>query len=97
MYERLPTVEEAAEAGFLPEDYASDPVAPFPDNVQALQLFQYMRTQWRMGPSGPSGLDYGVMHQRMSRLGLGPEAFDKLEADIQVMEQAALACIYSKS
>lgn len=96
MYERLPTVEEAAEAGFVPEDYASDPVEPFPDNVQALRLFEYMRTQWRMGPSGPCGLDYGVMHQKMGRMGLAPDDFDQLETDMQIMEQTALGCIYEK-
>lgn len=73
----------------------SDPVVPFPDNVAALNLFNYMRTQWRTGANGPSGLDYGVMHQRMDRMGLSPEAYDRLEADIVSMETAALRCIHA--
>ena len=97
MYERLPTKEEANAAGFEPEDYASDPVEPFPENERALDLLRYMSTQWRMGPSGPTGLDYTVMHHRMDRMKLSGEEFDELENDRRIMERAALECIHAKS
>jgi len=52
-----------------------------------------MRTQWRAGFGGPTGLDYGVLHRRLDRLNLSPEEVDLLELDIQVMEQAALSAM----
>lgn len=84
-------------AGFTAEDYASDPAVPWPDNVAALHLFQYLSTQWRVGANGPCGLDYMVMHHRMGRMGLSPDEYDQLENDIQIMEVAALNCIYAKT
>lgn len=56
-----------------------------------------MRTQWVQGPGGPSGLNYTVMHHKMSRMNLAPEEYDRLESDIQIMEAAAIGCIYEKS
>ena len=68
----------------------------WPDNLPALNLFQFMRTQWRVGMNGPSGLDYNVLHNKMGRMGLSPEEYDQLESDIQVMEVAALNCMHAK-
>jgi hypothetical protein len=56
----------------------------------AYNLFNFMATQWRMGPSGPGGLDYQVLYKKMDRLALTPEQYDELEADIQIMECAAI-------
>ena len=56
-----------------------------------------MRTQWRVGMGGPTGLDYSVLYRRMDRMGLTPEQYDQMEADIAVMESAALEEIYSDS
>lgn len=58
--------------------------------MAAFNLFNYMRTQWRIGPGGACGLDYVVLHQKMDRLNLSPDDYDDLEGDIQVMEVAAL-------
>lgn len=70
---------------------------PWPDNLAALYLFQYMRTQWRTGMGGPTGLDYGVLFRKMDRMGLSPDEYEQLECDIQVMEVAALNCIFAKT
>ena len=93
MYERLPTKEEAVAAGFEPEDYASDPVELWPENWATCLLFDGLRTQWRVGSLGPTGLDYNVLYKKMDRMGLSAEEYDQLEADIQVMEYAALAAM----
>lgn len=79
------------------EDFASEPVIPFPENVQALELFKYLETQWRMGPSGPTGFDYNAMHHKMDRMKLDPEQYEQLEDDVRVMERAALGCIHAKT
>lgn len=62
----------------------------YPDNVQAVNLFYAMRTQWRVGFGGPYGLDYNVLYQRMSRMDLTPERFIELEQEIQACEEGAL-------
>lgn len=55
-----------------------------------------MRTQWRVGMNGPTGLDYNVLYRKMDRMELTPEHYDGLEADIQFMELAALEEIHRK-
>lgn len=55
-----------------------------------------IRTQWRVGPSGPFGLDYNVLYRRMDRMNLTPDEWALLEAQIQVMEIAALETIMKK-
>lgn len=56
-----------------------------------------MGTQWRAGTGGFTGLDYNVMYRKMDRLLLAPEEYDALECDIQIMEDAALACMHQKT
>jgi len=34
-----------------------------PENVEAVAWFLKIKTQWRMGMNGPTGLDYGVFIQ----------------------------------
>jgi hypothetical protein len=74
--------------GLSPDDYSE--VHVFPDNVQAHNLFVTMGTQWRVGPAGPYGLDYLVLYQKMDRMGLSSERYEALEAEIRIMEDAAL-------
>ena len=97
MYTKGPSPEELEAAGLTEDDFAGEAVPPWPDNVVPLMLFQYLRTQWRAGAGGPSGLDYSVMHRKMDRMGLDPDEYDQLEHDIQIMEIAALNCIYAKT
>ena len=79
-----------------PEDVAADPVDIWPENLLAFELFKFLGTQWRIGMGGATGLDYGVMYQKMGRMNLSPDQYDQLEADMQVMEVAALACMHEK-
>lgn len=51
-----------------------------------------MKTQWRVGASGPTGLDYNVLFTLMTLKNVGVEILD----DIRIMESAALAEIYRK-
>jgi hypothetical protein len=90
MYEPLPTEEEAAEAGFVPEDYAGESVEVWPENWPAYLLFFNLRRQWRVGMGGATGLDHNVMFHRMDRMNLTPEEYGALEADIMAMEDEAL-------
>lgn len=77
--------------GLTETDYeAENTVEVWPDNVQAVNVFVAMGTQWRCGPGGAIGLDYGALPQvlRMTQVPRAdwPEVFDLL----RVLEDAAL-------
>ena len=67
-----------------------EPVEVWPEHEQAYRLFVGLRTQWRVGFSGPTGLDYGVLYRDLDRLNLTPEQYEELRQEIRVMESAAL-------
>lgn len=62
----------------------------WPDNWTAVLVFESLSTQWRVGMSGPTGLDYAVL-PTVLRLAAVPRAewADTFEC-IRVMEVAAL-------
>lgn len=68
----------------------------WPEHARAVALFQAMSTQWRVGMSGCTGLDKGVLYRRMDRMSLSPEEYDQLEQDIDVLERGALTEIHKK-
>ena len=59
-----------------------------PENWETVCLFMAVQTQWRIGFSGPSGLDYTAVKATMDILGVTdqPAVF----AGIRIMECAAL-------
>lgn len=63
----------------------------WPENVDVLLMFLRCQTQWRTGPSGVVGLDYGVVLE-LCRLYDVRDA-KQLLADLQVMEAYALQLI----
>lgn len=81
--------------GLTPDDYAVENVAEvWPDNVQAVNAFVAMGTQWRCGPNGAYGLDYGVLPQvlRLAQIprAVWPDVFES----IRVLEGAALEAMH---
>lgn len=77
--------------GLAPEDYAEEwTVEVWPDVWPVLMLFASLGSQWRVGPSGPYGLDYNVLYHKMDRMNLTAEEYAELEEDIRVLEQSAL-------
>lgn len=83
-------------AGFEPEDYDADVVEVWSENEESVRFFGLLRTQWRIGMSGATGLDYTAVlavlrHQRLSRQ-RAQEVFD----DVRVMEFAALEAMRKK-
>lgn len=95
MYERGPDEKELAEFGMTLDDVVTEPVDIWPENERAFELFVFMGTQWQAGMSGPVGLKYEVMFHKMDRMKLPEADYDQLEADMQVMERAALACMHA--
>ncbi|MDC8756263.1 DUF1799 domain-containing protein [Janthinobacterium fluminis] len=85
------------QSGFPAEDFASDPVEIFPDNVQVYELFNMMGTQWRVGMNGPTGLDYNVAFHKMDRMALSPDDYQVMEIDLRVMENEAMRVMRQQS
>lgn len=97
MYEQAPKEEELAQWGLTYEDVAADrEVWLWPDNVQTVSVFRSIETQWRMGPSGPVGLDYTVIPLVMRARGIDKAAFPEVFDGLQVMEAAALEAIHKR-
>lgn len=55
-----------------------------------------MRTQWRTGPAGRTGLDYGVLPEVWRRLKVPPGERDEAFAMLGVLEVAALEAMHSR-
>ncbi len=54
----------------------------WPENLPPFRLFLSLSTQWRSGPTGPTGLDYGVIEAtaRMEGLEANTETFQGVRA-----------------
>lgn len=90
------SAEDAAHWGLTLQEAQGPPVGVWPDNWLAVTLFSDdLATQWRYGASGPYGLDYQVLFRLTDRLGLSRPDQDELEADIRLMEHAALRQMYA--
>lgn len=62
----------------------------WPDVWPAVEVFAAMGTQWRMGPSGPIGLDYGAIPAVLRLMRVGRDEWAGLFDDLRVIERAAL-------
>ena len=80
-----------------PEDFVAESMEIWPENEAAIALFSSLSTQWRIGMSGPTGLDYNVLFARMERMKLGDEAHELLFQDIRVIESEALSILNERS
>lgn len=58
------------------------------ENVEPLNLFHRLQTQWRHGPQGPVGMDYAGVRAALEFM--GTPATPELFRQIQTMESAAL-------
>lgn len=77
--------------GLSAEDYVEESTAwVWPCNVQAVNLFVFLSTQWDVGPNGAYALNYDRMWSKMDRMGLTKEAYAALEEDMRILEDAAL-------
>jgi len=77
-------------AGLTLEDLAADSVEIWPENGTAYDVFLAMETQWRIGMSGPTGLDYAALPVAL-RMARAPRAeWAQLMADVRVMETSAM-------
>ena len=69
----------------------------WPENWRAWQLFEAVGTQWRCGPSGVIGLDYGALDREMQLQDIPESEQLQLRYDIRLLEAVALEAIYEES
>ncbi len=94
LYWRRPTAAEVADIGCTPEDYPEPHTVVADENWEAIQLFCKFSTQWRTGPGGPVGLDYGVIQYELGRAGIDGDAYRDTMDRLRIIEQAALQQIH---
>jgi hypothetical protein len=97
MYDQTTLDEgELAKFGLTIEDYALDIIEIWPENLDAYQVFTCMSTQWRVGMSGATGLDYSALREVWQRLKIPQSARDDIFQDIRIMENEALKTMRKK-
>lgn len=82
--------------GLRPEDFGQPQAVPvYPDCWRPFQVFEALRTQWRLGFGGRAGLDYAALTKTFWRAQGVPKA-DRADlfADLCTMERAALKAMY---
>lgn len=74
-------------------DQASEPREfwLWPDNVQAWHCWIGVQTQWRVGLSGATGLDYTGVRAYLDELGLEPSVRLDVWEGIQACERVVLS------
>lgn len=94
MYDPGPSEEELEKIGLKREDVEDNSdFEVWPENWMPLQVFSELSTQWRMGPGGPTGLDYGAVQWVMGLLKVKRQ-YEVLR-DIRVLESSALKTMSS--
>ncbi|AOX11856.1 hypothetical protein Q5O_09745 [Pseudomonas putida JB] len=68
----------------------TEDVEVWPDAWPAFCLFEALGTQWRLGPGGPSGLDYAAIPGTAKMIGLKSRELSETFDDVRVMENEAL-------
>ncbi|MFG0323714.1 DUF1799 domain-containing protein [Pseudomonas sp. zjy_15] len=90
MYEQGPSAEQLAFLGLTLDDMETEAVEVWPDAWPAFCLFEALGTQWRLGPGGPSGLDYAAIPGTAKMIGLTSRELSETFDDVRVMESEAL-------
>jgi hypothetical protein len=71
-------------------DFTAPEVAVFDDNWPILALYARLQTQWRVGPGGKIGLDYGIFISEIDRMKLDRDDYDDMMEMLGVVEREAL-------
>ena len=78
------------------EEASGPPVEIWPETELPFRVFSDLSTQWRMGASGPVGLDYGVLFHKLDRMKLEPVEYERLEHSVRIMEDEALSVLWKR-
>lgn len=87
-------IDEALAAfGLYAEKPVLDNVDVFylwPENVPAFSVFRQLRTQWRIGWAGPTGLDYAAVVSHLQTIGMRGRKLREMYSAVLQMEMGAL-------
>ena len=75
------------------EEASGPPAEVWPDNLDAVNVFIGMATQWRPSFGGVIGLDYGALPAVLDMLEIARKKRAAVFDDLRVMEDAALETI----
>lgn len=95
MYAKPPDPKELAAFGLKPSDIDTEDVIVWPENHQVTKVFLAMKTQWRVGMAGYTGLDYSALPEVWRRLKVSPADRDAVFEDLRLIEQAALLTMHA--
>lgn len=96
LYTPAPSAEECAAFGLTVEEASGPPVDVWPDNVAAANAFIAMSTQWRIGMSGATGLDYATVPTVLRLNGIPRPDWPDTFGAIRVLEDEALKTMREK-
>jgi hypothetical protein len=68
----------------------SEVIEIWPENWPSVCMFTLLATQWRVGVSGATGLDYSALYPLLDKATTSLEAWQELFDDIRHMERVAL-------
>ncbi|MBX9849594.1 MAG: DUF1799 domain-containing protein [Rhodocyclaceae bacterium] len=69
----------------------------WPDNLEAVNVFIAMGTQWRTGMSGPTGLDYNALPVVFGMCSVAATDQAGIFESLRIMEMAALSVMHAKT
>lgn len=84
------TEHQASLFGLKLEEIPDDEIDVWDINWNTFCLFDSMRTQWRVGMGGATGLDYSSLPAVAKMLGIKKKELQDMFSDIQAMENEAL-------
>lgn len=82
---------------FQQEPAAAAAATLWPENARPVALFAALSTQWRMGPAGPVGLDYGALPALPEWQRLAPRGRTRCMAALRTLEAEALSIFSEQS
>jgi hypothetical protein len=86
-----------ASFGLTLADYnASDELHVWPEHEKAVRVFFSMQTQWIIGFSGATGLNYASLPAVYVGLGIADDEIPEIFSQFQVIEKTYLAQIKQK-
>lgn len=95
LYRPAPTKQEAEALGLTLEE-ATSVFYLWPDNLDSINTFVCLITQWRTGVNGAVGLDYSAIPTVLNLNSVPAEKWPDLFADLRVLEDEALSIIRKK-
>lgn len=90
MYANDTNKHQAGLFGLKLEEIPDEIVEVWAINWHSFTLFNALGTQWRVGMSGATGLDYNVIPMVAKSLGIKNKDLNAMFPDLQVMENEAL-------